>query len=37
MVILKERFRNIKQGLKKTRVIWERFNIGRHWKRYKMK
>lgn len=37
MVIQKQRFHHVKQGLKKLRVAWDKVNIYKHWKRYREK
>lgn len=37
MVILKERFRKVRQGLRRFRVVWEKVNIDKYWKRYRTK
>lgn len=37
MVILKERFRKVRQGLKNFRAVWEKANVHKYWKRYRGK
>ena len=37
MVILKERFRKVRQSLNRFRAVWEKGNINKYWKRYKTK
>ncbi len=36
MVILKQRFHKVKQGLKNFRAVWEKTNMNKYWKRLKI-